>query len=397
MIARGLRPAGTAILRIMSFGTRLGATLVALILPSADAAPATPADPLANPVGSRTRHRVVELAGGLAHPWSIAFLPDGAALITERIGGLRLFRDGAVLAMPLPGLPAAHQKGDGGLLGLAVDPRFTANRRIFLCLSTGTSDANAATVIRFRLAESRVEDVSEVFRAQPLKKGDGHYGCRLQFLPDGTLLATLGDGYDYSREAQSPGNHLGKVVRINADGTVPRGNPFAGRSDARPEVYTLGHRNVQGVALRPGSAEIWVHEHGARGGDELNVLRPGANYGWPVVTYGIDYSGASISAATAAPGLTPPRFYWVPSIAPSGMAFYDGDRFPEWRGDLFVGALAARALYRLDFERGQIVGQEILLAERKQRIRDVRAGPDGLLYVLTDAADGKLLRIEPAT
>ncbi len=377
-------------------GSRFVACIAALVLLAAEAGSAQPADPLANPVGSRTRHRVVELATGLRAPWSIAFLPDGNALITEKHGSLRLFKEGALLPEPLLGLPPALQKADAGYLGLAIDPGFATTRHVFVCASMGTSEANSAAVIRASLAATRVEDAKVIFSARPLKKGEGHPGCQLQFLPDGTLLATLGDGYDYKDQAQSLDNHLGKVIRINQDGTVPRDNPFVRRAGALPEIYTWGHRNVQGIAVRPGTREIFIHEHGARGGDEVNLLRPGANYGWPRVTFGIDYSGASISAATSAPGFEAPRFYWVPSIAPSGMTFYDGDRFPEWRGDLFVGALAARALYRLDFERGQIVGQEILLAERKERIREVRQGPDGLLYVLTDAVAGKLLRIEPA-
>jgi glucose/arabinose dehydrogenase len=371
--------------------------MAALVLLATEPGAAQPADPLANPVGSRTRHRVVELASGLKAPWSIAFMPDGSALITEKHGSLRVFKGGVLLPHSIPGLPPALQKADGGLLGLALDPRFATTRHVFVCASMGSSESNSPAVIRARFADTRVEDAKVIFTARPLKKGEGHPGCRLQFLPDGTLLATLGDGYDYAAQAQSLDSHLGKVVRINPDGSVPRDNPFVRRSGALPEIYTWGHRNVQGVAIRPGTQEVYIHEHGARGGDEVNLLRAGANYGWPRVTFGIDYSGASISASTFGPGFEPPRFYWVPSIAPSGMTFYDGDRFPEWRGDLFVGALAARALYRLDFEGGRIVGQEILLAERKERIREVRQGPDGLLYVLTDAAAGKLLRIEPAS
>ncbi len=377
-------------------GPRFVARIAVLVLLAAEASPAQPADPLANPVGSRTRHRVAEVATGLRAPWSIAFLPDGNALITEKHGSLRLFSAGTLMPEPLAGLPQALQKADAGYLGLAIDPRFATTRHIFLCASMGTSEANSPAVIRASLAATGVEDAKVIFSAKPLKKGEGHPGCRLQFLPDGPLLATFGDGYDYAPQAQLLDSHLGKVIRINPDGTVPRDNPFVRRAGALPEIYTWGHRNVQGIAIRPGTREVYIHEHGARGGDEVNLLRSGSNYGWPRVTFGIDYSGASISAATSAPGFEPPRFYWVPSIAPSGMTFYDGDRFPEWRGDLFVGALAARALYRLDFERGQIVGQEVLLAERKERIREVRQGPDGALYVLTDAAAGKLLRIEPA-
>ncbi|HEY4646066.1 MAG TPA: PQQ-dependent sugar dehydrogenase, partial [Steroidobacteraceae bacterium] len=226
------------------------------------------------------------------------------------------------------------------------------------------------------------------------KAGASHFGCRLLFAPDGKLLVTLGDGYDYRDRAQSLDNHFGKIVRLNDDGSIPRDNPFVGSPGVLPDVYTYGHRNVQGIAVRPGTTEIWIHEHGPKGGDEVNVLKPGANYGWPAITFGVDYSGATISERTEAPGMERPILYWVPSIAPSGMDFYQGNRIPQWRGDLFVGALAARELRRIDLEGGRIVGQESLLAERKERIREVRNGPDGFLYLLTDAADGKLLRLE---
>lgn len=347
------------------------------------------------PIGSRMRHRVVELATGLARPWSLAFLPDGAMLITERNGGLRVLRDGVLERQAVTGLPGAFAKGDGGLLGLAVDPKFATNRLVYVCLSTGNEEANAAAVLRGHFDGRALSDVQVIFRARPDKKGASHFGCRLLFAPDATLLVALGDGYDYRDQAQRLENHLGKIVRLTASGAAPRDNPFATRSGAAPEVYTLGHRNVQGLALRPGTSEIWSHEHGPRGGDEINVLRAGGNYGWPLVTFGIDYSGEPIAAATTRRDLEAPRWYWVPSIAPSGMEFYTGNRFAEWRGDLFVGALAARALYRLDIEGGRIVGQEMLLTERKERIREVKNGPDGLLYVLTDAMDGKVLRIEP--
>lgn len=356
---------------------------------------AEPVDPKTTPVGSRMRHRVVELATGLAHPWSLAFLPDGTALITERNGGLRVFRNSTLEPRALEGLPAAHQKVDGGLLGIVVHPRFATNQWIYICLSQGTTEANHSVVVRARFTPARLEDVKVIFEARPLKKGDNHFGCRLLFAPDGRLLVTLGDGYEFRAQAQALDSHLGKVVRLTDAGGIPSDNPFAARRNTLPEIYTFGHRNVQGIALRPGTSEVWTHEHGARGGDEINVLRAGANYGWPLVTFGIDYSGETISPHTTQSGVTSPRFYWVPSIAPSGMDFYTGERFPEWRGDLFVGALAARSLYRLDIAEGQIVGQEVLLAERKERIREVKTGPDGLLYVLTDAADGKLLRLEP--
>jgi len=340
------------------------------------------------------RHHVATLATGLAHPWSLVFLPDGSALITERSGGLRAFREGKLDPKPLPGLPAAYVDGDGGLLGLALHPQFAANHQLYVCMSMGTAEANGSAVVVARYGDDRVTDARVIFQAKPLKKGNAHFGCRLLFAPDGTLLVTLGEGFDYRDQAQALDSDLGKIVRITDTGAIPKDNPFIGRANARPEIYTLGDRHVQGIALRPGTKDIWFHEHGPRGGDEINVLKPGANYGWPIVTFGIDYSGEQIAEHTAQPGMEPPLFYLVPSIAPSGMEFYTGDRFPEWRGDLFVGGLAARALYRFDIEGDRIVGQEILLAGLKERIRDVRTGPDGFLYVLTDSDDGKLLRIE---
>jgi glucose/arabinose dehydrogenase len=259
-------------------------------------------------------------------------------------------------------------------------------------------EENASRIVRGRLEGDVLREVREIFTAQPWKKNASRFGCRLLFAPDGKLLVTLGDGYDYRDEAQTLDDHFGKVVRLNDDGSAPRDNPFRSRAGTLPDVFTYGHRNIQGIARRPGTREIWIHEHGPKGGDEVNVLRAGANYGWPAITYGIDYSGAIISDKTALPGMEQPVRYWVPSIAPCGMDFYDGDRFPEWRGDLFVGALAARELRRVDLDAsGRVLGQESLLKELEKRIREVRSGPDGYLYVLTDELEGKLLRIVPRT
>jgi len=351
----------------------------------------------AGPDAPTPSYRVIELAGGLAHPWSIVFLPDGDALISERNGGLRRLHQGVLDPQPVGGLPAAYAEVDGGLLGLAVHPQFADNRLVYVCLSMGNDRANASNVFRGRLEQSRLADPQRIFTARPQKAGASHFGCRLLFAPDGTLLITLGDGYDYRAQAQTLDNHFGKIVRVNDDGSIPADNPFVGQAGALPDIYTLGHRNVQGIAQRPGTREIWTHEHGPQGGDEVNVLCAGANYGWPTITYGIDYDGTVISERTAAPGMEQPLVYWVPSIAPSGMDFYHGDRFPAWRGDLFVGALAGKHLRRLDIEDGRIVAQETLPAELGERIRDVSSGPDGFLYVLTDSPQGRLLRLEPRT
>ncbi len=345
--------------------------------------------------------RTVTLASGLDHPWGMAFLPEngpsGAGiLITERSGALRLYRDGELQARAVAGTPKVAASGQGGLLDVVLHPDFADNRLVYLSYA-GASDGKAGTeVARGRFDGTALSDLEVIFRAQPKTPGSAHYGSRLVFGNDGKLYVSLGDRRNYMREAQNPANHIGSIVRLNDDGSLPDDNPFTGDTGKRPEVFSYGHRNVQGMALRPGSNEIWAHEHGPRGGDELNLLKAGANFGWPAITYGVDYSGAVISDKTAAPGMEQPVVYWDPSIAPSGMAFYDGDAFPQWKGDLFVGALAHRHLRRLEMDGRQVVGQEELLRDLRQRIRDVRAGPDGYLYVLTDSSDGRLLRLEPA-
>ena len=341
--------------------------------------------------------RVVEVAVGLENPWSVAFLPDGAMLVTEREGRLRLIRGGKLEKEPVAGTPKVLASGQGGLLDIVLHPQFASNGLIYLSYSAaGEGGANTA-VMRARLNGNRLENPKVIFEARPKTGGSNHYGSRLLFAPDGTLFVTLGDRFTYRDEAQNTANHLGKVIRINDDGSVPKDNPFVGKAGAAPEIYSYGHRNAQGIALRPGTAEIWEHEHGPRGGDKVNLLKAGANYGWPKITYGIDYSGAIISDKKALPGMEQPVVYWVPSIAPSGMAFYAGDKFPKWKGDLFVGALAKTHLRRLRLDGAKVVEQEELLAGLEERIRDVRSGPDGFLYVVTDdSGNGRVLRLEPA-
>ena len=340
--------------------------------------------------------RVVTVAEGLDFPWGLAFLPDGGMLVTERSGNLRLIAEGKLQRAPVAGVPEVVARGQGGLLDVALHPKFAENRLIYLAYAGRGSKGVSTEVARGRFEGGKLSDVEVIFSAAPKTRGGRHFGGRLLFAPDGTLFVTLGDRGSYMAESQKTSNHIGTVVRINDDGSVPKDNPFAGREDARPEIYTYGNRNVQGIALQPGSAAIWTHEHGPRGGDEVNILKPGANYGWPAITFGIDYSGATISDKTAAPGMQQPVVYWVPSIAPSGMAFYDGDKFPNWKGDLFVGALAHTHLRRLELKGDKVVAQEVLLKDLGERIRDVRSGPDGFLYVLTDEPDGRLLRLEPA-
>ncbi len=341
--------------------------------------------------------RLIEIAAGLENPWSLAFLPDGGMLVTERGGRLRLIRDGKLEPEPVSGTPDVVARGQGGLLDVVPHPQFASNHLIYLSYSAaGEGGANTA-VMRARLAGNRLENPEVIFEARPKTQGGNHFGSRLLFAPDGTLFVTLGERFSHRDEAQNIGNHLGTVVRINDDGSVPKDNPFAGKPGARPEIYSYGHRNSQGIALRPGTAEIWQHEHGPRGGDEVNILKPGANYGWPKITYGIDYDGSIISDKTALPGMEQPVIYWVPSIAPSGMAFYHGDKLPKWKGDLFVGALAKTHLRRLRLDGTKVVEQEQLLTNLHERIRDVRSAPDGYLYIVTDDnRNGRVLRLEPA-
>lgn len=345
---------------------------------------------------ARADVEVETVADGLRHPWGMAFLPDGDLLVTERTGALRIVRDGRLVEAPIDGVPEVYSRRQGGLLDVALHPDFESNRLVYLSYA-GSEDGLANTeVARGRFTGSALEDVEVIFRALPKTRGSLHWGSRLLFAPDGTLYVTLGERYSEMEKAQDPTNHLGTVVRVNDDGTVPEDNPFADGRGGAPEVYTYGHRNVQGIALRPGTDELWTHEHGPKGGDEINILRAGANYGWPAITYGVDYSGAVISERTEAPGMQQPVLHWTPSIAPCGMAFYDADLFPEWKGDLFVGSLKFTHLRRLELDGDRVVAQEVLLQDRARRIRDVEIGPDGAIYVLTDHGDGELLRLEPA-
>jgi glucose/arabinose dehydrogenase len=341
------------------------------------------------------RIRVATVAGGLENPWGLAFLPDGRMLVTERPGRLRLVEKDGRLSAPLGGVPEVYARGQGGLLDVVLDPRFAENRLVYLSFAEPGQGGAGTAVARGRLGEGGLEDVAVVFRQQPKVGGGNHWGSRLVFARDGTLFVTLGDRFAYRERAQDLGAHLGKIVRINPDGSVPKDNPFVGRAGALPEIWSLGHRNAQGAALNPATGALWEIEHGARGGDEINIPEAGKNYGWPIITYGVDYSGAKIGEGTAKPGMEQPIYYWDPSIAPSGMAFYAGDKVPAWRGNLFVGALKAQCLVRLELDGAKVVKEERLLAGLGERIRDVRAGPDGFLYLLTDSSDGRILRIEP--
>lgn len=347
-------------------------------------------------VSEQARFTIASVAEELKNPWSVAFLPDGEFLVTERPGQLlRVSTRGHKTA--INGVPEVSHHGQGGLLDVVLSPDFLTDNMIYLSYAGGTLLASNTEMARARLnlETNMLEDVTVIFRAEPKLTGSNHYGSRIVFLPDGTLLMTLGERNRRER-AQELDHHLGKIVRLNKDGSIPADNPFYNKDNVKPEIYTYGNRNAQGIALQPGTNRIWQHEHGPKGGDEINIIKAGANYGWPEITYGINYTGLKISDKTSAPGMEQPVIYWDPSIAPSGMTFYDGKRFPQWKGDIFVGALAGTHLRRLEVEDDKITGQEVLLDDLQERIRDVRTGPDGYLYILTDSPEGKLLRLSPA-
>ncbi|SFF25760.1 Glucose/arabinose dehydrogenase, beta-propeller fold [Fontimonas thermophila] len=336
---------------------------------------------------------VVRIAQGLEHPWSLAFLPDGRLLVSERPGRLRLIgRDGTVSA-PLAGVPAVSARGQGGLLDIALAPDFAQSQRLYFCYAEARARDNGTTLAHARLTDGGLTDLRVIFRQQPSWPGQHHFGCRIVFAASDTLYLTLGDRNSAREHVQSLDTHIGKIVRLRADGSVPADNPYVGIPGVRPEIWSVGHRNVQGAALHPQSGRLWAHEHGPRGGDEVNVVRAGYNYGWPVITYGEEYFGGKIGEGTHKSGMEQPVHYWVPSIAPSGMAFYTAERFPAWRGNLFVGSLKFGLLVRLTLDGERVVGEERLLEGLGQRIRDVRQGPDGYLYLLTDASDGAVLRV----
>jgi len=339
---------------------------------------------------------VERVAGGLEHPWGLAFLPDGRMLVTERPGRLRIVEaDGSVVEDPVAGVPTAFARGQGGLLDIALDPDFADNRRVYLSYSALTDEGASTHVSRGRLEDGSLEDVEVIFASNGTSTTGRHFGSRLVFDDEGHLYITHGDR-GVRANGQDPSNHAGATLRINPDGSVPEDNPFLDRDGYMPELFTIGNRNAQGMAIHPETGRIWQHEHGPRGGDELNIIEAGANYGWPEVSLGAEYTTGRPVAPDSKPGMVDPIHHWTPSIAPSGMAFYTGDVFPEWRGDLFVGALAFRLLARLELDGEAVTHEERLLEDTLGRIRDVAQGPDGRLYLLTDESDGGIYRLVPA-
>lgn len=354
-------------------------------------------------IATNSGFQKVTVVENLEHPWGLAWLPDGTMLITERPGRLRIVRDGVLDQTPVAGLPEIFASGQGGLMDVSIHPRFTENRLIYLTYSHGDRSANRTRIARARLEDNTLRDLQVIFEVSQTKSGAQHFGSRIIWLPDETLLMTIGDGGNppiefngefIRQQAQNRRSHLGKVLRLNDDGSVPSDNPFATSTDAEPAVWSYGHRNIQGITFDSTKNRVWATEHGSRGGDELNLVEPGENYGWPAVTHSREYSGGLISPEKSRPGMVDPKVVWTPSIAPSGLAFYSGDRFPQWQGNLFAGGLVSQDIRRMEVdEAGNVVTQESISIG--QRVRDVRQGPDGLLYILTDRPNGQLIRLEP--
>jgi aldose sugar dehydrogenase len=339
-------------------------------------------------------YRAVTIAEGLQNAWGLAFLPNGDMLVTERPGRLRLIRDGQLQPDPVPGVPEVAARGQGGLLDVALHPAFADNRFVYLSYSKPGPDGATTAVVRGRFDGSRLSDLEEVFEARAWSNAGQHFGSRLVFDDHGYLFISVGER-GAMQEAQNLGNHQGTIIRLHDDGRVPSDNPFVGQSGALPEIWAYGVRNPQGMVLHPTTRELWELEHGPRGGDEVNLVLPGRNYGWPVITYGINYNGQPISDITEKEGMEQPLYHWTPSIATSGLAFYTGDAFPQWKGSLLAGGLTGRYVARLTVDGHRVIAEEKLMEGFGERIRDVRDGPDGSIYVLTDAPQGQLVRLEP--
>lgn len=344
-------------------------------------------------IGSLAATNITVYAKGLEAPWGLVFLPDGRALVTERPGRLRLVAPTGALSAPINGVPAVVAKGQGGLLDVAIDPEFVTNQLVYLSYAEAGPGGAGTAVARGKLTSAGLENVEVIWRQVPKLSGGNHFGSRLVFARDGTLFITTGERFEYRDSAQTLSNTLGKVIRIKSDGSIPSDNPFVNRKGALPEIWSYGHRNIQGATLHPETQQLWTIEHGAQGGDELNHPEAGKNYGWPVITWGKDYSGDKIGEGTTKAGMEQPDYYWVPSIAPSGLVYYTGDAFPQWRGSFLTGALKWQGLVRVEV--GPTGVREERFRDVKRRIRDVRQGPDGTLYLLIDAGDGEILRISP--
>jgi glucose/arabinose dehydrogenase len=392
---------GSATLFITRCVTRLRPKLIGLVLiacltaglPSAVKAQA-PRSP--TPASIKGALDVQTITKGLEHPWGLAFLPDKRMLVTERPGRLRVVGPDGRLSEPLTGVPQVYASGQGGLLDVALSPTFDKDRLVYLSFAESGEGGAGTAVARGQLGDRGLEKTQVIWRQQPKVSGSNHWGSRIVFRPDGTLFVTLGDRFNYSQQAQDLSTTIGKIVRINPDGSAPRDNPFVNRAGARPEIWSYGHRNVQAAALHPETGQLWTVEHGARGGDELNHPEAGKNYGWPVISYGVHYSFLKIGEGTAKQGMEQPVYYWDPVIAPSGMIFYTADLFAEWKNNILIGSLTPGLLDRLIMKNGKVGTEQRYLGDLGERIRNVRQAPDGSIYLLTDARNGQVLRITPA-
>jgi aldose sugar dehydrogenase len=378
--------------RTMTFLSLMSVAMVdILITPTPAMAQQSP-----NPQPVEAPAQVTTVAEGLEHPWGLTFLPDGRMLVTERPGRLRLVTKDGQVSPPLKGLPQVYAEGQGGLLDVTLDPNFASNRLVYISYAEPGEGGVAGTAVargRLNEAATALEGVQVVFRQEPKVKGPNHFGSRLVFSPDGKLFITTGERFAF-RPAQNLATDLGKIIRINPDGSVPKDNPFVGREGVRPEIWSYGHRNVQGAAINPETGALWTDEFGPMGGDEINIPEAGHNYGWPLVSWGQHYNGDNIPDPPTRPDLAQPIYYWNPVISPSGMAFYTGNAFPTWRGNLLIGGLSAQALVRLTLDGAQVTDEQRFAMD--DRIRDVNQGPDGFLYLLTDNSDGRILRIAPS-
>ncbi len=342
-----------------------------------------------------TQYTLETVAEGFAYPWCVEFMPDGRYLLSMRDGELRIVNENGSVGEPITNVPDTYVAGQGGFFDVVLDPGYEQNDTLYLAFAYGDVKRNATRVVKAQLKDNALENVETLFTVSPMKRGPVHYGGKLLFLADGSLLLTSGDGFDFREAAQDTFSQLGKILRMNTDGSAPADNPFANGEQGDPFVWSYGHRSPQGLTWNPDTDNVYMHEHGPMGGDEVNIVKPGANYGWPAITYGLNYSGAYVSPFTEAPGMQQPIKQWTPSIAPSGMVYYRGDKFPAWKGSLFVGALVDQEVRRLTLSGDTVTSEEALFGELGARIRDVRESPNGYLYLLTDSDEGKLVRVLP--
>ena len=367
------------------------AASIALILssPVFAAAPSSP-----QPQHETDPFKLTTIAKGLVNPWGLALLPDGRYLVTERPGRMRIVAKDGTLSEPLAGVPQVLARGQGGLLDITLSPKFSEDKLVYFSFAEPGEGGAGTAVARGKLTDKALENVQVIWRQTPKVNSPNHWGSRIVFRPDGTLYVTLGDRFNQRPLVQDVSTTIGKIVRINADGSIPKDNPFVGKAGAKGEIWSVGHRSTQAAVLDPKTNLLWTVEHGARGGDELNQAEAGKNYGWPVITYGMDYNGSKIGEGTEKEGLEQPAYYWDPVIAPSGAVFYTGDAFPDWKGDLFVGSMQPGGLVRLKLENGKVTKETRYIGNPKQRVRDVQQGSDGLLYIITDSPNGEIIRLD---